>query len=85
MDSRFRGNGIKGCGNDREGSTRLPRTQNGSRNDILDRRDACPTWLIGLGLPRFLRKLAMTEGEMDSRFRGNDIKGSGNDIVGGRN
>jgi len=30
----------------------LPRTQNGARNDILDRRDACPTWLAELGLPR---------------------------------
>ena len=64
-----------------------------------------------MGLPHFLRKLAMTifhphpalfsgvtygiyysfeatlernKKEIDSRFRGNDIKGSGNDIVGGR-
>ena len=40
MDSRLRGNDIKGCGNDRveagmteKGKTRLPRTASGARND----------------------------------------------------
>ena len=43
MDSRFRGNDIKGSGNDRKGAP---------HNNILNRRDACPTLLAGLGLPR---------------------------------
>ena len=49
LDSRFRGNDIKESGNDRRGRgdnemMRLPRRFT-PRNDILDRRDACPTLL----------------------------------------
>ena len=46
LDSRFRGNDIKESGNDRRGRgdneiMRLPRAT--TRNDIVDKRDACPT------------------------------------------
>ena len=52
------------------------------RNDIIDRRDACPT--VGLGIAS-VALLPRNDGGMDSRFRGNDRRGGGNDRRGGGN
>jgi hypothetical protein len=66
MDSCFRRNDRRKCGNDRKGSgnDRTEKIEIATvvsllRNDRIDRRDACPTG--DMRLPRFLHSLARRE------------------------